>query len=396
MRATCVSLLLLGACVARPPGEGPIVFNLPEHWAEAPLVPPVRTGFAVVTNNLDDTLSVFELADIEAGTLRQVARLPVGLTPVTLEGPHHVAAPERGDRFYVGLSNFAPGTGTGIHANHGTGVVDGYLLEFDGQTARQLRAVKVDRNPGDVTLSPDGRRALVSHFDVARVTRAGSFQSPDADSRLALIDVERMTVVKSVTVCPAAHGVKFSPDGRRAYVACFSDELAVVELESGAVRRVKVEPDAALAPPAKHEPYAVTLSPSGAEAWVSSVRSQRIQVVDTVTFTSRAFDFGGQPFFGAFTADGRTAYFPRQGDDALVELDAHTLEVRRVLPLRSLRCSNVHQVALLPGEQRALVVCEGDHQRAGSLLLVDLLKGLVLGAEPVGIFPDSVALLRAP
>jgi hypothetical protein len=54
----------------------------------------------------------------------------------------------------------------------------------------------------------------------------------------------------------------------------------------------------------------------------------------------------------------------------------------------------VHQVELTPDERHGLVVCEGDHQGPGTVHAVDLAQGTVVGTVRVGLFPDSVSLLR--
>ena len=47
----------------------------------------------VVTNNLDDTVSVVSWQKlIDGGEGAELARFPVGLVPLEREGPHHLAA----------------------------------------------------------------------------------------------------------------------------------------------------------------------------------------------------------------------------------------------------------------------------------------------------------------
>ena len=102
----------------------------------------------------------------------------------------------------------------------------------------------------------------------------------------------------------------------------------------------------------------------------------------------------GSPMFGDVTQDGRTLYMPYQGADSLAVIDTATSEVLRDIPLSASGCLNVHQVELTPDERHGLVVCEGDHLAQGSLLVVDLAEGAVVKSVTVGIFPDSVAILR--
>jgi hypothetical protein len=98
--------------------------------------------------------------------------------------------------------------------------------------------------------------------------------------------------------------------------------------------------------------------------------------------------------FGTFTSDGRTLYMPYQNVDALAVIDPATGNVLREVPLSQAGCLNAHQVMLTPDERHGLVVCEGDHVGPGTLHAVDLAEGTVVGTVRVGIFPDSVSLLR--
>ena len=80
--------------------------------------------------------------------------------------------------------------------------------------------------------------------------------------------------------------------------------------------------------------------------------------------------------------------------DALAVIDPETGTVLREVQLADAGCLNVHQVTLTPDERIGLVVCEGDHVGPGTLHAVDLEEGTVMGTVEVGIFPDSVSILR--
>jgi DNA-binding beta-propeller fold protein YncE len=99
--------------------------------------------------------------------------------------------------------------------------------------------------------------------------------------------------------------------------------------------------------------------------------------------------------FGDFTSDGRTLYMPYQSVEAIAVIDPATPNtVLAEIPLAPSGCLNIHQVELTPDERHALVVCEGDHVGPGTFHVVDLAEKKVVKTVQVGIFPDSVALLR--
>ncbi|QSQ22102.1 YncE family protein [Pyxidicoccus parkwayensis] len=384
-----------------PPAE--IDYAHPDPWAEGTVVPPPGPGGRIlITNSLDDTLSLIELNTVGTPDFKELARVPVGLNPVELEGPHHTAVAPDGSAYYVGISNYVPGGGSGPHGTHGTGSEDGYCLKLDARDNRLLGSVRVDPNPGDIIVSKDGRTLYQTHFDTLKITevaRRGGAQK-DMYARLAIIDEATMTRKSMVDVCPAPHAVRLSSDERTAYVACWSDQVAIVDLTTSPpdVKLVGVAASIGTAVSPRHEPYALTLSPTTGEAWVSSMASRQVQVLNPTTRTMDATrtvtGLRGAPMFGAFSSDGRTLYMPYQGADALAVIDPVTGTVQGEVDLASAGCLNVHQITLTPDEKYGLVVCEGDHQGPGTLHAVDLTERTVVGTVRVGIFPDSVSILR--
>ncbi|MCP3140024.1 YncE family protein [Pyxidicoccus xibeiensis] len=409
-RAWAAALALaLAACTDDPdPVDGveppdDLEYTHPDPWAEGTLVPPPGPGGRIlVTNSLDDTLSLIELDTVGTPGFKELARVPVGLNPVELEGPHHTAVSPRGDFYYVGISNYVPGGGSGPHGTHGTGAEDGYCLKLDARDNRLVGSVRVDPNPGDVIVSADGSTLYQTHFDTLKITEAARRGDGEDKmiARLAIIDAATMRRKAMVDVCPAPHAVRLSADERTAYVACWSDEVAIVDLSAAppTVQRVKVSANTGTAVNPRHEPYALTLSPTTGEAWVSSMASRQVQVLNPVTRTmdpTRTVQgLRGPPMFGAFTADGRTLYLPYQLVDALAVIDPTTGTVLREVDLAAAGCLNAHQVTLTPDERHGLVVCEGDHRGPGTVHAVDLAEGTVVGTVTVGIFPDSVSILR--
>jgi DNA-binding beta-propeller fold protein YncE len=401
--------LALGACgdtdTTGPLKVPELEYGVDQPWPGSTALPPIGpAGRIVITNNLDDTLSLLDLDTMDSADWGELARIPVGLNPVELEGPHHTAVSPDGASYYVGISNYVPGAGSGPHGTHGAGTSDGYCLKLDSNTNRLIGSVRVDPNPGDVIVSQDGRTLYQTHFDllkIAEVAKRGG-KEEEMNSRLAIIDAETMTRKAMVPVCPAPHAVRLSPDGRRAFIACWSDEVAIVDLENPTSKphRVDVAFNAGSAVSPRHEPYALTVSPTTGAVWVSSLASHSVQYLDPVTLTmdpNRTVILNGPPMFGDFTADGRTLYMPFQSVEAIAVIDpalASPAYRPTEIPLAPSGCVNVHQVELTPDERHALVVCEGDHVGPGTFHVVDLAEKKVVKTVQVGIFPDSVAILR--
>jgi DNA-binding beta-propeller fold protein YncE len=401
--------LALGACgdkdTTGPLKVPELEYGTAQAWpAPAPLPAIGPAGRVVITNNLDDTLSLLDLDTMDAPDWKELARIPVGLNPVELEGPHHSAASPDGAFYYVGISNYVPGSGSGPHGTHGSGTADGYCLKMDSTTNTLVSSVRVDPNPGDVIISKDGSTLYQTHFDLVKIAQVAKRGGTEQEmySRLAILDAATMTLKKMVAVCPAPHAVRLSPDERRAYIACWSDEVAIVDLTQPdfPVTRIKVAANAGNAVTPRYEPYALTVSPTTGAAWISSLASRSVQYLDPATLTmdpSRTVgppDLAGPPMFGAFTADGRVLYIPYQVEDAIAVIDPATSTVQGKIPLAPSGCLNVHQLSLTPDERHALVVCEGDHVGPGTFHVVDLAERKVVKTVQVGIFPDSVTILR--
>jgi DNA-binding beta-propeller fold protein YncE len=399
--------LLLCACASNGCNDGllpvpDLVLGLESHWPRASTYSGVGAGRLVVTNSIDDTLSLFDLAKVGQPDFAELLRIPVGLTPVELEGPHHAAFDPSGEHYYINISNYVPGAGGGPHGSRGTGLSNGYVLKYRSSDNELVDYQEVDRSPGDLAVSNDGKELYVSHYDFQKIIDVASSGGPESemDTRFLILDAETLDLKTALTLCPGAHGVKLSPDGARAFVSCISDEVAVVDLTTSdyAVRRVPLAADAGSAIAPKYEPYALTLAPSG-DVWASCRSRNELRVIDAQTLavdTARIVVVTGAPMFGDFSPDGSTLYVPTQINDVIAVIDPATGMLQREIPLGS-ACLNVHQFRFTPDGRWGLVVCEGDHGSVpGSLMVLDMMNGgTFVQAAPVGRFPDFVGVMGA-
>jgi DNA-binding beta-propeller fold protein YncE len=412
--AMLLGCLALSACtkqeMARQVVPPDLIWSLrdDEFWPDPRTYPGVGDGRIVVTNNLSDTLSILDLAQIGSDALAELARVPVGLIPVEREGPHHLTAAPDGQHYYVGISNFVAGAGGGPHGTHGGGDADGYVLKIASADNLEVDRVRVDPNPGDVRLTPDGKSLLVTHYDLNRITRAEQAvregKTPETiDSRLAIVDPTTMARVAMVPLCPAAHGIAIAPDGLHAYATCRSDELAIVDLVSPThdVQRVPVLPTPGTATAPSCSPYAATISPSGDSVWVSCFAPMRGEV-RRYDVAAAQMDEGativlpGPAVFGGFTADGKTLYVPHQQPDGLAIIDATTASLTADVTLPAAACLAPHVVRLSDDETRLLLVCEGNHSDPGTLVVIDRATMTVERWVALGVYPDDLAIVRRP
>jgi DNA-binding beta-propeller fold protein YncE len=390
----CALLAALPAC-----GKTTVERFSGEAWPdrrEAPPRPPNAGPFALVTDNGSDTLS---LIDLEGP--RTLAQVPIGLDPIENDGPHHLAVDPAAGVVFTAFAYPPPAVSSGPHANHGTGQVPGVLVRLGLADLRLQARAGTEVNPGDVKLTPDGRRVLVTHFDLTLAMRPGAPGDEDERrSSLVIYDAATLARQGSVRVGMAAHGLTTSADGRTAFVACYgSDELAVVTLDDPtfAVTRVPVGPNPGSGSTIQYGPYGALLAPDGGTVYVSNLESGDVRAYDVA---QRAFDPGrvaivrGAAFFPALGPDGASLIVPVQSPDGLVILETPSLAVRKARSFTRADCQRPHEAARTP-DGRYLLVCEGDRQGPGALVEIDPQTLEIRGRTELGVYPDAIAFVPA-
>jgi DNA-binding beta-propeller fold protein YncE len=356
------------------------------------VIPPA--GMGVVSDSRSDTLSFVDLA-----TGERFATYPVGRDPVTVDGPHHVVADRARGALYVALSYPLIAGSSGPHAAHGSSVVPGYAQKLSLEDLSVLGQVRVDPNPGDIVLSQDGTRLVVSHFDLQRaIENPGDLDA--ARATLAVIDPDAMLPSGSpepmkIPLCIAAHGITLSkPDGARAYAACYGEDvLAVADLSdpSAEVKRIPVGPDATIGNPT-YGPYAAVMSPDGKTIAVSNTTSRDIRFFDVESETfdlTRTIKTQGVPYFVGWTPDNKYIYVPTQQPDAMILIDVS--QGNAEVDFRDLtgECGKPHQAELHEGSG-VFVVCEGDQLTPGDVVMLDPMTLITSAKTKVGVYPDAI------
>lgn len=406
----------VAAVAAALPACTTVTYDHDEHWPIDPSGFPTigAQGVLIVTNSYSDTASWIDVAN--PGTA-PIFEEPVGRLAAEREGPHHGAALPNGPYVFFGLSNFVPGSGSGPHGTHGTGTVPGWALKYDMRTHELVDEVEVDRNPGDVRLTPDGTRLLQSHFDLVKITEAEAAGKPVEDmySNLAIIDTDDMRTPERVPVCPAPHGLAISDDASKVYLACYaSDELAIVDLASTATGRDRPVTRVPLGLMPSYptmpliQPYAVALSPADGSVWVTCPTQNMDQWGSLYVYDPGPGAPGtgawrapiqtvGKPFFPTFSADGSKLYVPEQPYTLTVR-DGQSGAVLQQVTMAPADCTAPHAVWVTPDQTRAFVICEGDHLTNGTVAVVNLTVAdpFVETVVPVGVFPDDVIFLGPP
>lgn len=384
------------------------ILHVYDPYAGEPVYPNRRPTFelpagdvGLVSNNGSDTLSVLDLVNGKV-----LGSAPVGRNPVDIDGPHHVAWDRAAGFAYVALAYPVPSIVPGPHAAHGSSQRDGFVQKLSLDDLRILGEVRVDRNPGDIVLSDDGKRIAVSHFDLAKAL-APDTALEDRRATLAVIDPTKVLPVGSpdatrITTCVAPHGVALSrPDGARAYVACYGeDSIAVVDLTkpSAPVTLVPVGTSPSNVGQPKYGPYAAVMSPTGNVLAVSNTESKDVRFFDTgsASMKSLVITTMGAPYFAAWSSDEQHLFIPTQGPDMILMADAVTGNVIASRTFDGQTCKLPHEAVLGSDGSTLYVVCEGDHTAPSNVLVLDPLTLSTKATLPVGVYPDRLAIVGAP
>lgn len=395
------SSLALSLCLGC--GTEVVVYDAPDGaaWGTARAQwsrPDAGVPLAFVTNSRQNSVAILDLS-----ARRVITTLPVPVIPLAENGPHHLAIDPVRRVLYTPLSMPAPVTSPGPHGDHGLASVSGIFVKRDLYTLRLLGQVEVDPNPGDMVLSHDRRRAYVSHFDMARALSNVGDRAAQL-SNIVEVDVERMTVLRRIPTCVAAHGMALSADDRTLYVACTGDDaLGVIDLSASpaGVRLVTLTEGAQPASGSPiFSPYSLAMAPDGRRVWVGLSANMNRALIAFDTAAGRwdsariLRQFPGYPWFPGFSADGATLVVPTQNQNAVVMLrDGDAPTVLRTSYFNESTCVLPHQVSLGP-DGLYYLVCEGvwsaQRQVPGNVLALHPDDLRVVARYDVGFVPDAI------
>lgn len=395
MKWLCAALLGLAACSSSP---GTAEEAAPASVPPAPLSFALPTGpWALVSDNGSDELSVIDLtANVEVG------RVPVGLSPLDVDGPHHLAIDRVHGVVYVALA-YPAQAATGPHAAHGSSTTPGKVLRLSLASFEREEIGRVDDNPGDIVLSDDATRLVVTHFDLLKATEnAGDL--PAERATVALFGAPSLAAPTMITTCVAPHGIALSPgDGRYGYAACYGeDAIAVIDFAdpTGTPELVPVGPSPGRPGAPNYGPYAAVASPDGSLVLVGDTEGKDLRVFDATTRTMRSavYQMDGGVFFPVMAADGATIFTVSQVPDVLakVTLGADGFSLVKQRGFSADECQLPHEARIVLGGRELLVVCEGDHVKDGTVVVIDPDTLATRAVIPVGVYPDRVEVANAP
>jgi YVTN family beta-propeller protein len=353
---------------------------------------------AIVTNSGSDSVSII---DLDARTI--LTTFPVGRDPLGVDGPHHITVDPERRYAYVALAYPPPTVSPGPIGSQASVSRNGWVQKVSLLDGRIEGEVEVQVNPGEIVMSQDGSRLVVTHYDLVRALTPGATIDQQR-ATLALIDPKQILPGVSpkptfISVCIAPHGAALvAPDARFAYVACYGEDvLAIVDLAAPEAPVVRVPVSGSPGIPGQPEvgPYAAVMSHDSKRIALANTESKDVRFFDVATqaMETTLLSVNGAAFFPTFTPDDARIYVPVQGPDQIVVGDARTGAVVNARPL-SQECKRPHEAQLSTKGDALFVVCEGDHINPGSMIVLDPTTLATISTLPLGVYPDRLLVLR--
>ena len=373
------------SCERQKTGTGPLTQG-------APIAIPLSHA-AYVTNNASDSISVIDRAG------DAVTTVPVDVERDAHEAPHHLAVHGAAQRMFVALAFPPEGANEkkkrDPHATHGGSSDLGRLARLDLATLSVRETVDVEENPGDVVLTHDKSRVIVTHFDMKRVmdvAARGAATPATSFAHLTLLDAATMKKIASRAICAAPHGVVTTKDDKTAFVACYGgDEIAIVDLAGGAslaTTRVPLGATPGVPGVPRYGPYSVTLTPDESRVVVADLDGKDLRIFERAEKKLvRTIPLDAKAFMPAFAPDG-ALLVPLQAPDGIARIENEAITKRTTYGKAV--CALPH-VVRFDAAGGAFLVCEGDHVAPGAVLEIDPVTLAMKRRWVVGAYPDGIA-----
>ncbi len=249
------------------------------------------------------------------------------------------------------------------------------FIAFDITTGEKLGPVPVGLSPEHFDVSPDAKLCYIGNFE---------------EGTISALDLNRIVEVARIGGFAEPHGVTFTLDGKKAYIANFgAHEVGVVDTKTHQlVKRIAVGSAykvAALNP----ERYLteikgianVTLTPDGRYGYAADGDSGEVAVIDTNTDSVVAsIRVGTEPWRAYSSPDGRFMLVPNNGDATISVIS--TKDTKVVATLKG--GEGMTGINFVNNGQKAYAISSGE----GAVYVYDLekmreIKRLKLGRDIV-------------
>lgn len=209
-------------------------------------------------------------------------------------------------------------------------------------------------------------------------------------AQIAIVDLKRMKVVRSITSGPETEGIEFSRDGKRMLVTNEADNtVTVYDLAKGKlIKTVDLSKEG-------NRPRGIKISPSGDQYVVTLEYGDKFIVLDKKFKIVKSVATGKTPYGIAFDRSGKRLFVAASKAKELQVFDGATFAPIKNIPTAD-RCWHF---SFTPDESKILLVCG----RSNEVLVFDAntyaeIKRISGKELPWGIvtFPKSMGTLDAP
>ncbi len=322
----------------------------------APLTASAQTSadhdyFVYVAAESDDTVDLVRFGP-DGGEL--VRRIPVGILPNEIEGPHGIQVSPDGRHWYVSIAHGMP---------YGT------VHKFETGTDLEVADATAGLFPATMDISPTTGFLFVVNFNL---------HGDHVPSSVSVIDTVSMTEIAQIEQGVMPHGSRLGPDGMLAYsVAMMSSELFEIDsmtlqprrrmrltadnATTGAVESMGGDAHAghggmAMGGAAGVNPTWVQPTPDGRSLYVALQGANQVLEVDVAEWAPRRrFDTRNGPYNIDVSPDGRHLVVTEKTNSSVGFWDLKTGSERASVPA-SARIT--HGVAITPDSRFAIVTVE--------------------------------------
>ncbi|HEX8174229.1 MAG TPA: hypothetical protein VF543_03810 [Pyrinomonadaceae bacterium] len=271
------------------------------------------------------------------------------------------------------------------------------VVLVDSLTYKTLATLETGKEPHEVRVSPDKRRAYIA-----------------AGKTITAIDIKNRRVKANFDLSPySAHDIRVSRDGRRLWAACAGAQ-AILELDSETGKVLKTYRTE------QQGSWFVEITPDERKIYTPNMEGKSVSVIDRVTGKVKIIPFEFPVYGIDVTPDGKQVWVSG-GDLAVIDTatdeviarvktsEAETGRIRLTSDGRRIVVALTKKVAVFDVKTRRLIsetglgsspkvlTLSGDNRRAfltnpddNSVSVVDIVAGKQLAAFQTGKKPDGV------
>ena len=224
-----------------------------------------------------------------------------------------------------------------------------------------ITTVVTEEAPFDITMTPDGRFAYVSHLGPA----------------VSVIDTAANEVIDTVPTDGSGLGLAVTPDGAYVYLATSSaNVVSVIDTATNTV---------AVAIEVGETPSAIAITPDGEFVYVTNQESDTISQIEIASNTVVATqDVGQAPGSIAITPDGAFAYVTNQLSNDVSVIETGTNAVVATIPVGDTPID----LAITPDGKLVYVTSIFSE----SVSVIDTASNTVIDTAPAGLLPEGIAI----